>query len=82
MGILVFIVIGLIAGWIASVIMKTDGSQSMVGDIIVGILGALIGGLVMSFLGGQGVTGFNLYSIIVATLGAVILLAIVKAVRK
>ena len=43
MQIIVFIVIGLIAGWVASIIMKTDGSQSMVGDIIVGILGALIG---------------------------------------
>lgn len=82
MGIIAWIVLGGIAGWIGSMIMKTNGQQGIVLNIVVGIIGAMIGGYVMEFLGQSGVTGFNLYSTIVAVIGAVILLAIVKAVRK
>lgn len=76
MGILVFILLGLIAGWIASVIMRTNASQGPLTDIILGIVGSFVGGFVMQFFGQAGVTGFNLYSIIVATIGAVLLIAI------
>lgn len=79
MGIIAWIVLGGIAGWIASVI--TRSSQGVFGDIITGILGALIGGFLMSLFGQSGVSGFNLYSIIVAVLGAIVLLWIVKSVR-
>jgi len=81
MGIIIWIIFGGIAGWIASLIMKTDSQQGIILNIIVGIVGAVVGGWVMSFLGGTGVTGFNLYSLIVAVVGAVILIAIVKALR-
>lgn len=81
MGILLWIIFGALAGWIASMIMKTDAQQGMVGNILVGIVGALIGGFVMSNLGGTGVTGFNLYSLLVAVLGAVILIALLRAIR-
>jgi uncharacterized membrane protein YeaQ/YmgE (transglycosylase-associated protein family) len=80
MNILAWIVLGGLAGWIASMIVKS--SQGIVVDIIVGIIGAFIGGFIMNTVGGLGLTGFNLYSLLVAVLGAVILLVIVKAVNR
>lgn len=79
MGILAWLVLGALAGWLASLIMKTDAEQGAVANIIVGIIGAAIGGFVFSLVGGSSVTGFNVYSLVVATVGAVILLAIYKA---
>jgi uncharacterized membrane protein YeaQ/YmgE (transglycosylase-associated protein family) len=79
MGIILWIVLGAIVGWVATLIMKTRGG--IVWDIIVGIVGSVIGGWVMSLLGYGGVSGFNLYSFVVALIGSVILLAIVKAVQ-
>lgn len=81
MGILAWIVLGGIAGWIASIIMKTDGSQGIFLNIIVGVVGAALGGFTFGIFGGAGVTGFNLYSLLVAIIGAVLLLYIVKMVR-
>lgn len=79
MGLLIFLILGLVAGWLASLIMKTDSQQGTGSDIILGAVGSLVGGSVMSFLGYAGVTGFNLYSILVATLGAVILIWLGRA---
>jgi uncharacterized membrane protein YeaQ/YmgE (transglycosylase-associated protein family) len=80
--IIVWIVLGALAGWIASMIMGTNAEQGAVGNIIVGILGAFIGGFVVRMLTGNNVdTGFNIPSLLTAILGAVILLAIVKAFR-
>jgi uncharacterized membrane protein YeaQ/YmgE (transglycosylase-associated protein family) len=81
MGILAWIILGGIAGWLASLIMRTDASQGVFLNIVVGVVGAFIGGLAFSLLGGEGVTGFNLYSLLVALVGSVLLLWIVKAVR-
>jgi uncharacterized membrane protein YeaQ/YmgE (transglycosylase-associated protein family) len=81
MGIILWIIFGALAGWIASMVMGTDARQGALANIVVGILGALIGGWVMSVLGSTGVTGFNLYSLLVAILGAVIFLAILRAFR-
>ncbi len=81
MGILSWIVLGGIAGWIASLIMKTNESMGILANIVVGIVGALIGGFLVSLFGGMGVTGFNVWSLLVAVLGSVVLLAIVKAMR-
>lgn len=81
MGIITWIILGALAGWLASKVMKTDAEQGALANIIVGIVGAFIGGLVFSLLGGEGVTGFNVYSLLVALVGAVILLAILKAFR-
>ena len=82
MGILLWLIFGALAGWIASKIMNTDAEQGIVGNIIVGIVGALIGGFVFNFFGAKDVTGFNIYSLLVAVVGSVILLAIVKAFRR
>lgn len=82
MGILSWLVFGALAGWIASLIAKTDEEQGIIANIVVGVLGAIIGGGVFSMLGGEDVTGFNVYSIMVAVVGAVILLTILKFLRK
>jgi uncharacterized membrane protein YeaQ/YmgE (transglycosylase-associated protein family) len=81
MSIIAWIILGALAGWIASLIMKTDTQQGAFANIIIGILGALIGGFVVSLFGGQGVNDFSLYSLVVATFGAVIFLAILRAIR-
>ncbi|OUO91456.1 GlsB/YeaQ/YmgE family stress response membrane protein [Gordonibacter sp. An230] len=76
MSIIVWIVIGGLAGWIANMIMKTDGS--LVKNIVTGIVGALIGGFVMSIIGAEGFTGFNLWSFVVALVGSVILIGAIN----
>jgi uncharacterized membrane protein YeaQ/YmgE (transglycosylase-associated protein family) len=81
MGILSWIIIGGLAGWIASMVMSTDKSMGMFANIVVGIIGGLIGGFLVSLFGGSGMTGFNIWSLLVAVLGSIVLLAIVKAVR-
>jgi uncharacterized membrane protein YeaQ/YmgE (transglycosylase-associated protein family) len=75
MGILSWIVVGLIAGWLAGMVMK-GGGYGLIGDIIVGVVGALLGGwIATTFLHiGAGMSGINLYSILVAFCGAVVLL--------
>jgi uncharacterized membrane protein YeaQ/YmgE (transglycosylase-associated protein family) len=81
MGILAWIVVGLIAGFLASQVMR-GGGYGLIGDIIVGVVGALIGGFLASTLLNMpnAVNGINVTSIIVAFVGAVILLAILRAV--
>jgi len=78
--IIVWVVIGGLAGWVASKIVGTDKSQGLLGNIVVGILGALVGGFLIGLLGGEGFSGFNIWSFLVALLGAVILLFIWKAI--
>lgn len=80
MGIIAWIILGALAGWIASMIMGTDARQGALANIIVGIIGAFLGGMVMGLFGKSGVTGFNLYSVIVSIVGACIALAIYRAV--
>ncbi len=80
MGIILWIVFGALAGWVATAIMKTN--ESLVMNIVIGIVGAVVGGWIMSLLGQGGVSGFNVYSFIVAVVGAVVLIAIVRAIRR
>lgn len=82
MGVIMWIVFGALVGWIASLVMNTDGEQGALLNIIVGIVGAVVGGWFMSFLGETGVTGFNLYSFAVAIFGAVVLITIIKFFRR
>ncbi|WP_423223354.1 GlsB/YeaQ/YmgE family stress response membrane protein [Candidatus Amarolinea aalborgensis] len=81
MGILAWIVVGLIAGWLAGQVMR-GGGYGLIGDIIVGIVGALIGGFLASTLlkMPDAVNGINVTSILVAFIGAVILIAILRMV--
>lgn len=79
MGILAWLIVGLIAGWLAGMVMK-GGGYGVVGDIIVGIVGALIGGFLATVLFGvDAVNGFNLVSILTAFIGSVLLIAIIRA---
>jgi uncharacterized membrane protein YeaQ/YmgE (transglycosylase-associated protein family) len=81
MGILAWIVVGLISGWLASQVMR-GGGYGLIGDIIVGAVGAVIGGfLATTFLNmPDAVNGINITSILVAFVGAVILIAVLRAV--
>jgi uncharacterized membrane protein YeaQ/YmgE (transglycosylase-associated protein family) len=78
MGWLAWLIVGAIAGWLASIVMKTNAQQGLFMDIVVGIVGALIGGFLFNQVGAAGTTGFNIWSIIVAFVGAVVLLAVLR----
>ncbi|HVZ67803.1 MAG TPA: GlsB/YeaQ/YmgE family stress response membrane protein [Patescibacteria group bacterium] len=79
MGIILWIIFGAIAGWIASLIMRTDNEQGFLMDVVLGIVGGVVGGFLMSIFGQPGVTGFDLYSLVVAVIGAVALIAVGRA---
>ena len=81
MSILAWIILGLIAGFIASHLVNRRG-DGMVIDILLGIVGAFIGGWLFRQFGHEGVTGVNLHSIVVAAIGAVVLLIVYHAVRR
>jgi uncharacterized membrane protein YeaQ/YmgE (transglycosylase-associated protein family) len=78
MGIISWIVLGLIAGFIGSKIVDKEG-QGLWLNIALGVVGALVGGFLFSLFGAAGVTGFNLYSMIVAIVGAIVVLLIYNA---
>ena len=80
MGIVSWIALGGIAGWLASLITGRNDQMGCLTNIIAGVVGAGVGGWVFSQFGGQGVTGFNLPSLLVAFVGAVIVLAVVNLV--
>lgn len=75
MSIIGWIVLGLIAGFIASKIVNKTGS-GIITDILLGVVGAVVGGFIFNQLGHTGVTGFNIYSMVVAVIGAVIVLVV------
>jgi uncharacterized membrane protein YeaQ/YmgE (transglycosylase-associated protein family) len=79
MDVLLWIVFGAVAGWVASLIMRTNAEQGFLMDIVLGIVGAVLGGFIMNVFGQPGVTGFNIYSLIVAVVGAVVLIGIGRA---
>ena len=81
MGIILWIILGAVAGWIASVIMKTDSSQGFLEDLLLGVVGAVVGGFLFGLLGQSGVTGFNIYSLIVAVVGASVLIYLGRLIR-
>ena len=81
MNILVWIIFGAIAGWLAGLIMG-DERRGWLGNILVGVLGAGLGGFVASLLGLGGVDGFNLYSLLIAVAGACLLLWIYGMLQK
>jgi uncharacterized membrane protein YeaQ/YmgE (transglycosylase-associated protein family) len=81
MNILLWILFGALAGWITSVIAKTNYEQGTLGDIVLGIVGAFVGGLVFNMLGEAGVTGFNIYSLMVAVIGSLLVIGLGRLVR-
>jgi uncharacterized membrane protein YeaQ/YmgE (transglycosylase-associated protein family) len=75
MSILAWIILGLVAGWLAGQFMR-GGGYGIIGDIVLGIIGAIVGGFLSSTLLGVDVTGFNIISVLIAFVGAVIVIAI------
>ncbi len=85
MNLIIWLVVGGILGWVASLIMKTDGQQGIVLNVVVGIVGALIAGFVLAPMFGTGTINSNDFSasgLLVSLLGAAILLAIVNMFRR
>jgi len=82
MGIIAWIIIGGLAGWVASKIMNTDAQQGIILNIVVGIVGALLGGFLLGLFGMDMEGAGLIASFLTALLGAVVLLFVVKAVTK
>jgi len=78
MSILAYIIVGIIAGFLAKSIIRGEGPGGLVGDLIIGVVGAWIGGWVYNYFGHVGATGVNIPSIICALIGALVLLAIMR----
>ena len=79
MSIIAWLVLGLIAGFIASKIVNKSGEGILL-DIVLGIVGAIVGGFLFSLVGAAPVTGFNIYSMVVAVIGAIVVLVIYHAI--
>ena len=85
MGIIIWLIVGGVVGWLASLIMRTDGQQGIVLNVVVGIVGAFLAGWFISPMVGVGTinqNNFSLASVLVSLVGAVILLAIVNLFRR
>lgn len=81
MSILALVVLGIVAGFIASKLVNRRG-EGLVIDLVLGVIGAVVGGWLLSFFGEPGVSGLNIYSILVAVLGAVVVLVAYHAIRR
>ncbi len=86
MNLIILLIVGGVIGWLASIVMRTDGQQGMILNVVVGIVGAMLASFVVTpLIGGASITaggGLNATSLIVSFLGAVVLLAIVNLVRR
>ena len=85
MNFIIWLVVGGVIGWLASIVMKTDGQQGLFLNVVVGVIGAMLGGWVISPLVGVGTINqdnFSLHALLVSFFGAVILLAIVNLIRR
>ncbi|MDX2013033.1 MAG: GlsB/YeaQ/YmgE family stress response membrane protein [Myxococcaceae bacterium] len=78
MGLCSMVVLGGVAGWLASVVAGTNARMGLVANVLVGVLGSTVGGVVFRFFGGAGVTGFNLSSLLVSVVGACVVLVVAK----
>jgi uncharacterized membrane protein YeaQ/YmgE (transglycosylase-associated protein family) len=83
---IIWLVVGGVIGWIASMIMRTDAQQGWVMNVVVGIVGAFLGGLIFSILPGSSVNindgSFSIWSLLVSLIGAIVLLAIINFFRR
>jgi uncharacterized membrane protein YeaQ/YmgE (transglycosylase-associated protein family) len=81
MSILAWVILGIVAGFIASKIVNRTG-EGLIRDLALGIIGAIVGGWIMERFGEAGVSGLNLYSLVVAVLGAIVVLVIFHTIRR
>ena len=82
MNIVLWLIFGALAGWIASMVMGTDERQGALMNIVLGVIGAFVGGFVANLFGASGVSGFNIYSILIAVLGAVVVIWAGRMIRR
>lgn len=85
MNLIIMLIVGGVLGWLASVLMRTDGQQGILMNVVVGVVGAVLAGYLLTpFLGGAPITSgaFDAKSLFVSFLGAVVLLAIVNLIRR
>ena len=84
MGILVWLIVGGVVGWLASIVMRTDAQQGILLNVVVGIVGALLAGFIVSPLLGIGTIneGISIATFLVSLVGAIVLLAIVNLFRR
>lgn len=85
MNLIIWLVVGGIVGWVASLIMKTDAQQGIILNVVVGIVGALIAGFVLTPMLGQGTINsgnFSIMGLLLSLVGAIILLAVVNLIRR
>jgi uncharacterized membrane protein YeaQ/YmgE (transglycosylase-associated protein family) len=78
MSILAWIVVGIIAGWLARMVIPGEGPAGLLGDLVIGVVGAVVGGWIFGYFGHPGATGVNIGSIVVAFVGAVIVLWLMR----
>jgi uncharacterized membrane protein YeaQ/YmgE (transglycosylase-associated protein family) len=71
MSILAWIIVGIIAGWLARMVIPSEGPAGLLGDLVIGVVGAMVGGWIFNSFGHPGVTGVNIGSIVVSFVGAV-----------
>lgn len=81
MSIIAWLVIGLVAGWIGSMIVNRRG-EGLIMDIVLGVIGAFVGGFLFHLFGHAGVSGINLYSLFVAVVGSVVVLVAYHAIAR
>ena len=81
MSIIAWIILGIIAGFIASKIVNRHG-EGLLMDLVLGVVGAVVGGWIMTAVGRTGVSGLNLYSLLVAIGGAIVVLVVAHAIRR
>ena len=79
MSFIAWLVVGLLAGWIGSMIVNRGRGEGLLMDIVLGVIGAFVGGFLFHHFGHSGVSGINLYSILVAVVGSVVVLLIYHA---
>jgi len=80
MSILAWIIVGIIAGWLARKVIPGAGPAGLFGDLVIGVVGAVVGGWIFGYFGHPGATGVNIGSLVVAFVGAVVLLWLVRQV--
>ena len=81
MSLIAWLVVGLLAGWIGSMVVNRRG-EGLLMDIVLGVVGAFVGGFLFQTFGHSGVTGINFYSIMVAVVGAIVVLVLYHAIRR
>ena len=78
MSILAWIIVGIIAGWLAKRVIPGEGPRGVLGDLVIGVVGAIAGGWMFNYFGHPGATGVNIGSIVVAFIGAVVVLWLMR----